>query len=414
MITLPDTGFTRTVSEVHAKIANLLSYRTAFLSPVLWDPQTPYRVGKHHCRVSQYAVLLFKTYTRIISYIYMAIYSIDTVQGWISLGFIQGSQGCWVSKLTPYGKTVCCVSCPSGQSRANMIPLKQPRNPKASDDTLPTADPEGSDGGPKATPPPLPKKNIARANTEPSALGRELLAPRPKGEAKPGGSNLSVANPLYDLDSTWETASQGSSMGSEVRPPDQESGDSLERPAAGKGRPATSLSCMTSPATVSAGRQPKRGCRSVESLSGRGRGSSRSQRAGLYKGMDNWEEVLGRIRGLHTDTLRKLACRCEDRFMAGQKDPLRFGTDSWSDFRLTTGRPCCEAGDAVYYTASYAKDPLVNYAVKVRRRHSASLSVYLGRGVLRTSTYSACAITAHAWISFRLLLTDFMLWSFQG
>ncbi|XP_048828383.1 inactive tyrosine-protein kinase PEAK1 [Brienomyrus brachyistius] len=268
---------------------------------------------------------------------------------------------------SPASSTCSATYSNLGQSRANMIPLKQPRNPKASDDTLPTGDPEGSDGGPKATPPPLPKKNIARANTEPSALGRELLAPRPKGEAKPGGSNLSVANPLYDLDSTWETASQGSSMGSEARPPDQESGDSLERPAAGKGRPATSLSCMTSPATVSAGRQPKRGCRSVESLSGRGRGGTRSQRAGLYKGMDNWEEVLGRIRGLHTDTLRKLACRCEDRFMAGQKDPLRFGTDSWSDFRLTTGRPCCEAGDAVYYTASYAKDPLVNYAVKICR-----------------------------------------------
>ena len=80
------------------------------------------------------------------------------------------------------------------------------------------------------------------------------------------------------------------------------------------------------------------------------------------------DQVVGRIRGLHTDTLRKLATKCEDRFMAGQKDHLRFGTDSWSHFRLTTGKPCCEAGDAVYYTASYAKDPLVNYAIKVRRR----------------------------------------------
>lgn len=53
--------------------------------------------------------------------------------------------------------------------------------------------------------------------------------------------------------------------------------------------------------------------------------------------------------------------------MAGQKDHLRFGTDSWSHFRLTTGKPCCEAGDAVYYTASYAKDPLVNYAIKICR-----------------------------------------------
>lgn len=98
----------------------------------------------------------------------------------------------------------------------------------------------------------------------------------------------------------------------------------------------------------------------------RGRdGGSKPQRQALYKGIDSWEEVVGRIRSLHTETLCKLACRCEDRFMAGQKDHLRFGTDSWSHFRLTTGKPCCEAGDAVYYTAAYAKDPLVNYAVKV-------------------------------------------------
>ncbi|KAJ7998260.1 hypothetical protein DPEC_G00220790, partial [Dallia pectoralis] len=83
--------------------------------------------------------------------------------------------------------------------------------------------------------------------------------------------------------------------------------------------------------------------------------------------MDSWEEVVGRIRGLHTDTLKKLAGKCEDRFMAGQKEHLRFGTDSWSHFRLTTGKPCCEAGDAVYLTASYAKDPLVNYAIKICR-----------------------------------------------
>lgn len=51
--------------------------------------------------------------------------------------------------------------------------------------------------------------------------------------------------------------------------------------------------------------------------------------------------------------------------MAGQKAHLRFGTDCWSDFRLTTGKPCCVAGDAIYYTASYAKDPLINYAIKI-------------------------------------------------
>uniref|UniRef100_A0A096LVT7 Pseudopodium enriched atypical kinase 1 n=1 Tax=Poecilia formosa TaxID=48698 RepID=A0A096LVT7_POEFO len=253
-----------------------------------------------------------------------------------------------------------------GQSRANMIPLKQPRNLKASNDTLSSMELDGSAEQPasKATPPPLPKKVVPRSSTEPSLGVKEPSqgALRPRAEAKPGGTNLSVANPLYDLDSTWETASQSSSLSSEPhRAHDQESGDSLERSsasaAASKGRLTNSV---------------------TESLGGRGRtagrgaaggGTSKPHRPALYRGLDSWDEVVGRIRGLHMDTLRKLASKCEDRFMAGQKDHLRFGTDSWSHFRLTTGKPCCEAGDAVYYTASYAKDPLVNYAIKICRSH---------------------------------------------
>lgn len=247
-----------------------------------------------------------------------------------------------------------------GQSRANMIPVKHPRHPKASDDTL-TSDPEVSELTNKSTPPPLPKKLVPRAQIDPSAAGREL-APRPKGEARPGGTSLSVANPLYDLESTWDTASQSSSLSSEARHPD-ESGDSLERPAGGR-----SLSCLTSSTSMQG--CDRRGYRSTESLTARTRGPARltkGQKQMPYRGMESWEEVVGRIRGLHTDTLRKLATRCEDRFMAGQKDHLRFGTDSWSHFRLTAGKPCCEAGDAVYYTASFAKEPLMNYAVKICR-----------------------------------------------
>ncbi|XP_075998506.1 inactive tyrosine-protein kinase PEAK1 [Genypterus blacodes] len=277
-----------------------------------------------------------------------------------------------------------------GQSRANMIPLKQPRNMKASNDTLASIDLDCFAEQPvsKPTPPPLPKKSVPRSSTEPSMGGKEPVqgALKPRAEAKPGGTNLSVANPLYDLD--WETASQSSSLSSEPhRVLDQESGDSLERPAAttgtNKGRPANSMSCLASQPTAApsatTGRE-KRGYRSAESLAskarttgrgaaaaGGGGGGCKPQRPALYRGIDSWDEVVGRIRGLHADTLQKLAAKCEDRFMAGQKDHLRFGTDSWSHFRLTTGKPCCEAGDAVYYTASYSKDPLVNYAIKICR-----------------------------------------------
>lgn len=272
-----------------------------------------------------------------------------------------------------------------------MIPLKQPRHIKASNDTLASLDLDGlaDQPAPKATPPPLPKKAVPRSTTEPSLGGKEQIQGplRPRAEAKPGGTNLSVANPLYDLDSTWETASQSSSLSSEPhRVHDHESGDSLERPsvaaATNKGRLTNSVSSLVpQPAPAMPGAttgKDRRVYPSTESLAGRGRttgrgaaaaggGCSKTHRPALYRGLDSWDEVVGRIRGLHTDTLRKLAAKCEDRFMAGQKDHLRFGTDSWSHFRLTTGKPCCEAGDAVYYTASYAKDPLVNYAIKVRR-----------------------------------------------
>ncbi|XP_053741475.1 inactive tyrosine-protein kinase PEAK1 [Synchiropus splendidus] len=268
-----------------------------------------------------------------------------------------------------------------GQSRANMIPLKHPRNIKASNDTLASIDFDGLMDQPslKGTPPPLPKKILHRPSTEPCTVGKEPIqgSLKPHAEAKPGGTNLSVANPLYDLDSTWDTASQSSSLSSEPqRPQEVECGDSLERQATAKStkktRPANSMSSLAQSPPA-----PKeRVFPSMESLAGRHRktnqvpavgASSKPHRTALYKGLESWDEVVGRIRGLHTETLRKLAAKCEDRFMAGQKDHLRFGTDSWSHFRLTTGKPCCEAGDAVYYTASYARDPLVNYAIKICR-----------------------------------------------
>ncbi|XP_068595166.1 inactive tyrosine-protein kinase PEAK1 isoform X2 [Brachionichthys hirsutus] len=263
-----------------------------------------------------------------------------------------------------------------------MIPLKQPRNLKASNDTLASLDLDTLPEQPviTATPPPLPKKVVPRSLTEPSLGGKESSQEvlRPHAEAKPGGTNLSVANPLYDLDSTWETASQSSSHSSEPhRTNNHESGDSLERPLVAKGQSTSSAPSLVPqpPASATTGRE-RRVYPNTESLAGRsqatgraaaGGGASKPLRPALYRGLDSWDEVVGRIRGLHTDTLRKLAAKCEDRFMAGQKDHLRFGTDSWSHFKLTTGKPCCEAGDAVYYTASYAKDPLVNYAIKICR-----------------------------------------------
>ncbi|OXB82015.1 UNVERIFIED_CONTAM: hypothetical protein H355_004098 [Colinus virginianus] len=251
-----------------------------------------------------------------------------------------------------------------GQSRAAMIPPKQPRQPKgALDDAIAfggVVDPETMNSL-QPTPPPLPKKTILRANTEPS--------PRDLQKQALENNLCIVANPTYDIDTNWEASSACSSVSLELKALDNESGDSLDRPTEKLRTTTSATNSVSSLTTISI---KDRCSNSMESLTGRrisqskqSRGVQKPQRQALYRGIENREEVVGKIRSLHTDSLKKLALKCEDLFMAGQKDQLRFGVDSWSDFRLTSDKPCCEAGDAVYYPASYAKDPLNNYAVKI-------------------------------------------------
>ncbi|XP_063782504.1 inactive tyrosine-protein kinase PEAK1 isoform X2 [Pseudophryne corroboree] len=175
------------------------------------------------------------------------------------------------SDCSPEGATYSNL----GQSRANMIPYKQPRQTHGG---TPPLDPE-----PHPTPPPLPKKN---------------LTPRQSTPERTPGTSLSLANPTYDTERSWEAGGN-------------ESGDSIERTKSG-----------------------------------------------------------GRIAELQAEALRRFYARCEDIFMAGQREPVNFGLESWPDFRLTSPTPCCQAGEAVYYRASYAQDPGNLYAVKICRSKS--------------------------------------------
>nr|XP_014430596.1 pseudopodium-enriched atypical kinase 1 [Pelodiscus sinensis] len=284
------------------------------------------------------------------------------------------------SDLSPFSATYSNL----GQSRATIIPPKQPRQPKgALDDAIAfggIADQEATNSS-QPTPPPLPKKTILRANTEPNPreLQKQILE-----------SNLCVvANPTYDIDTNWEASSACSSVSSELKALDIESGDSLDRPSE-KGKAANSAANSVSSLTILSVKD--RCSNSLESLSGQrisqtkqSKNIQKPQRQALYRGIENREEVVGKIRTLHADSLKKLANKCEDLFMAGQKDQLRFGVDSWSDFRLTSDRPCCEAGDAVYYPASYAKDPLNNYAVKICKSKAKESQQYYHSLAIRQS-----------------------------
>ncbi|XP_078056070.1 inactive tyrosine-protein kinase PEAK1 isoform X2 [Mustelus asterias] len=284
----------------------------------------------------------------------------------------------------------------TGQSRANMIPLKQPRQVKgASDDAIAfvgsTEQETMSESQP--TPPPLPKKTIIRANTDPTSkdYSNKLI------EVRNSGHNVNLANPLYDVeypgDTNWDASSACSSLSSDARLCDIESGDSLER-AVGKSvtKPRAS-SAVNSTCSLTMGNSKERCSNSLDSLSEKnrflqrpGKNIQKPQRHALYKGIENKEEVIMKIRNLHTDSLRKLAAKCEDKFMEGQKNQLRFGLDNWSDFRLTSDKPCCEAGDAVYYTASYAKDLHNQYAIKIcKSQAKASQQLYYHSLAVRQS-----------------------------
>ncbi|XP_006627114.2 inactive tyrosine-protein kinase PRAG1 [Lepisosteus oculatus] len=85
----------------------------------------------------------------------------------------------------------------------------------------------------------------------------------------------------------------------------------------------------------------------------------------LLSNIDSREGIYSKLGGLYAESLRRLALKCEDHFARSQKNPLRFDESNWSLFKLTCNKPCCDAGDSVYYSASCASDPKNTYAVKI-------------------------------------------------
>ncbi|XP_030005384.1 inactive tyrosine-protein kinase PRAG1 [Sphaeramia orbicularis] len=85
----------------------------------------------------------------------------------------------------------------------------------------------------------------------------------------------------------------------------------------------------------------------------------------LLSNIDSREGVYSKLGGLYAESLRRLALKCEDHFTRSQRNPLRFDESNWSLFRLTSNKPSCNTGDAVYYSAACASDPRNSYAVKI-------------------------------------------------
>ncbi|XP_075059805.1 inactive tyrosine-protein kinase PRAG1 [Mixophyes fleayi] len=96
----------------------------------------------------------------------------------------------------------------------------------------------------------------------------------------------------------------------------------------------------------------------------------------LLSNIDNKEGMYAKLSGLYAQSTRRLMNKCEDYFMRDQKKEQHFNENNWSLFKLTSNKPCCNAGDAIYYCATCAKDPLNNYAVKLCRTEDTKTPLY--------------------------------------
>ncbi|XP_063314798.1 inactive tyrosine-protein kinase PRAG1-like [Pelobates fuscus] len=94
----------------------------------------------------------------------------------------------------------------------------------------------------------------------------------------------------------------------------------------------------------------------------------------LLSNIDSREGMYAKLSGLYAQSTRRLMTKCEDFFMRDQKKELHFNENNWSLFKLSSNKPCCNAGDAIYYCATCAKDPHNNYAVKMCRTEDTKTS----------------------------------------
>ncbi|KAM9735871.1 LOW QUALITY PROTEIN: inactive tyrosine-protein kinase PRAG1 [Menidia menidia] len=220
-------------------------------------------------------------------------------------------------------------------------------------------------------PPPLPeKKTVNRTVSAPDgANGKPFVRSYPR---------LPFCGSENNVCRTVDVSSRSSLPSSPVDPrPVFSSNESLERCHALLGRPSrshtldeplkapgrlgmhcrSSITCSSSPQLSAPPSAP-------EPSSALNVGSS-LQLQTLLSNIDSREGVYSKLGGLYAESLRRLALKCEDHFTRSQKNPLRFEESNWSLFRLTSNKPSCNAGDAVYYSAACASDPSNSYAVKI-------------------------------------------------
>ncbi|KAG8593599.1 hypothetical protein GDO81_000897 [Engystomops pustulosus] len=217
-------------------------------------------------------------------------------------------------------------------------------------------------------PPPLPiKKSMNRAISAPdnSAWGR----------AFPSRNEINPNSPRLNLSQSENNVCDELKHSHLLSPVDRHamfsSSESLEICCRGTGHrnEVRSRNCLQSRGTPAMSM-------SQLSVSSHTSSASSLQLHHLLSNIDSKEGMYAKLSGLYAQSTRRLMNKCEDYFMRDQKKELHFNENNWSLFKLTSNKPCCNAGDAVYYCATCAKDPLNNYAVKLCRTEDPKTPFY--------------------------------------
>ncbi|XP_059012024.1 inactive tyrosine-protein kinase PRAG1 isoform X1 [Mustela lutreola] len=216
-------------------------------------------------------------------------------------------------------------------------------------------------------PPPLPqKKLVSRAASSPDGFFWTQGSPKPRTASPKLNLSHSETNVCAHEDPHF---SYSSSPGSRHHPIFSSS-EPLEKTFRSNGHwvPVPGLAGSKS----SCG-SPSLRCRGVPSatssqLSVSSQASASSTQLHLHSllsSISSKEGTYAKLGGLYAQSLVRLAAKCEDLFMGGQKKELHFNENNWSLFKLTCNKPCCDSGDAIYYCATCSEDPGSTYAVKI-------------------------------------------------
>ncbi|KAL4617359.1 tyrosine-protein kinase SgK223 [Arapaima gigas] len=249
-------------------------------------------------------------------------------------------------------------------------PSPFPSSPLTSSPVSPHTDPFPSMGLDQMQPPPLPEKKLLSRTVSAPGGPSGKLAPRGRPHLPFGGSEDNISrsershsgHPRSPADSRNQYSSNESLEHFHTPLDHSLRSRTLDEPPA-KGRSRLG-GCLRGGATSSSSPQLSSPLPSLCA------GSSLHLQT-LLSNIDSREGIYSKLGGLYAESLRRLALKCEEHFTRSQRSPLHFDESSWSLFKLTCNKPCCDAGNAVYYSASCASDPNNPYAVKICKSRTA-------------------------------------------